>query len=365
MKIILFLYLISAIYNLYHQFRIVYLIRGFHKQKLTPKDILEPVSIIICAKNEQENISKNLDSILNQNYPQFEVIIVDDCSTDSTSTIVKEFQKDYPQLRLLQPENAPSNSKRNALKTGILTAKHEILLLTDADCKPLSKDWIKTMSTSLSSEKACVLGYSPYVNYPSYLNLIIQFETFQTAGLYLSRAIAGKAYMSVGRNVMYTKAFFLANENFENESHLTSGDDDLLIQNVKEESKITVNLNPKSFVLSQPKKTWKSWWNQKLRHYSTAPHYSNNSQIYLGLYHLSQALFWFGFLILIFSEYSKAVLFIVLISITIKSVFIGSYAKLLKVSKAVLFIWPILEASLLGLQLGLGINGRLKKQKTW
>ncbi|WP_317164157.1 glycosyltransferase [Psychroflexus aurantiacus] len=323
------------------------------------------MSVIICAKNEAENLSKHLEFVLNQNYPEFEVIVVDDASTDSTSEIIQKLQESYTTLKLIQLKQKESPSKRTALKTGVLASRFDHILLTDADCRPVSKDWISIMSSQLSNSRPCVLGYSPYLYCPSFLNFIIQFETLQTAVLYLSKAIENKAYMSVGRNAMYSKRLFLDSENFKNETHLTSGDDDMLIQNMKDLSGITVSLNADSFVLSQPKTDWKSWWRQKLRHYTTAYHYRSSHQLFLGLYHVSHALFWVSFLILLFSRFSGIALGVFAATLLIKSIFIGIYAKILKASKPVLFIWPILEACLLFLQLGLGIGGKFKKQQSW
>lgn len=365
MKFILLLFIISTLYILIQQFKIARLLSKHKSLSYNSKNTQSSVSVIICAKNEEKNLSTHLEFILDQNYSEFEVIVVDDFSTDSTSVIVKKFQKKYSNLKLIQLEGKSSQSKRLALKTGVLASSYDVVLLTDADCRPASKNWISTMNAQLSESKSCVLGFSPYVKLPSFLNFIIQFETLQTAGLYLSKALQNKAYMSVGRNVMYQKSLFLTSENFENEKHLTSGDDDLLIQNIKDKSKITVSLNPDSFVISQPKTTWSSWWKQKLRHYSTASHYKPSSQLFLGYYHAFHGLFWLSFLILNFSDLSRLGFSFFLIALVVRSVLLVNYAKVLKVSKSVLFIWPILEAYLLLLQLGLGINGKLKKQKTW
>ncbi|MBZ9627674.1 glycosyltransferase [Psychroflexus sp. CAK57W] len=365
MKFILLLFLISTLYILIQQFKTAYLFSEHKAYSSDSKKTQPPVSVVICARNEARNLSEHLEFILNQNYPQFEVIVVDDCSTDSTSEVVKQLQEKYAYLKLIQLQTKVSDSKRNALKTGIHASLHELILLTDADCRPISKDWISTMSSRLSTSKSCVLGYSPYIAYSSFLNFIIQFETLQTASLYISKAIENKAYMSVGRNVMYTKQLFFDNENFDNEKHLISGDDDMLIQNIEDSSKITVSLNADSFVLSQPKTNWKTWCKQKLRHYSTAYHYKSSSQLFLGLYHFFHALFWVSFLILVFGQFSDIAFGVYVLTILIRSILIRIYAKILKVSKPVLFIWPILEACLLLLQLGLGLISRLKKQQTW
>ena len=361
MKFILPLFIISIVL----QFKYFKRISNYKKTPSKPHQDKLPVSIIICAKNEEVNLSSSLEFILNQHYTTFEVVVVNDCSTDSTSEVIKTFQNNYSNLRLVQAQEKNSKSKRIALKLGVLKAKYDRILLTDADCKPTSKFWIQEINACLTKKFNCILGYSPYEYNSTFLNKIIQWETLQTGILYIYRAIEGKAYVSVGRNVIYKKSIFLESENFENEIDLTSGDDDLLIQNIKDKSKINLCLNPESFVLSQSKTTWKSWWKQKQRHYSIFPSYDKSSQIFLGGYYFSQFLFWSTFFILCLSKEWILALLIFGIVIIAKSLITVPFEKVFKVPKSVLWIWSTLEASLLILQMGIGINGIFQKQKSW
>jgi hypothetical protein len=181
----------------------------------------------------------------------------------------------------------------------------------------------------------------------------------------MSRAIVNQAYMSVGRNVMYSKSLFLESENFDNEKHLTSGDDDLLIQSINDKTQIDVNLDSKSFVISKPKTSFKSWWNQKLRHYSTSTHYKISNQLFLGFYHFSHGLFWLSSVVLLFSQFRVLALITIGLTLFIKSVFLQFFGRVFKISRIILCLWPILEVSLILLQFGLGLNGTFKKQNTW
>lgn len=364
---ILILFLISTLYVLFILLKTLwtlYVFKSKSKPSLQPH-AYAPVSVIICTKNEADNLSQHLDSILSQNHPCFEVIIIDDFSTDNTVEVVKQFQHDFHNLRLVYSKDKNCKSKRSALKQGVENAKYDIILLTDADSRPVSKHWIKIMTSQLSEDNNCVLGYSPYSFYPSFLNHIIQYETLQTAVLYFSMAIQHKAYMGVGRNIMYRKSTFLESENFTLEYHLTSGDDDLLVQKILEKSKITVCLHPDSFVLSKPKRRWASWWKQKQRHYSTANHYQFSHQMYLGAYHVFQLIFWISCIALIFSSYHVISLSIFILYLAISSLIWLYFAKLFKVSRSVIGIWPILGFSLLIFQTSMGMQSFFQKQTTW
>ena len=169
-----------------------------------------PVSIIICARNEEDNLKKNLPRILNQNYRSFEVIVVDDKSTDQTRNILDKINTSFRNLRVLHLAHKPAGSgKKPALAEGIKAAKHEILLFTDADCCPATDEWLNEMQRDIRGPIEIGLGYGPYKKRPGFLNTFIRYETFFTLLQYGSFALAGHPYMGVGRNLIYKKELFV------------------------------------------------------------------------------------------------------------------------------------------------------------
>src|SRR5690606_25703466 len=150
-----------------------------------------PVSIIICAHNEQENLKTYLPAILEQDYSNFEVIVVNDCSGDDTKWVLKDFTEKYAHLKVgeIKEHIQLKHSKKFALTMGIRGAQHTYLLMTDADCQPSSRLWLKEMASSFLENKEIVLGYSPYFKFPGFLNRLIRFETSHTAMSYLSYAL--------------------------------------------------------------------------------------------------------------------------------------------------------------------------------
>ena len=251
------------------------------------------VSVIIAARNEAENLEKHLPLILKQNYFNFEVIVVDDQSIDNTEEIVLKMISNYSHLKYFKINQNIKSSKKHALTKGIEIAKYDHLIFTDADCKPLSDNWLKTFQIYFNNQNSIVLGYSPYKQIDSRLNRIIRFETYQTALNYFGFAKLGLAYMGVGRNLGYTKSVFAHSNGFQAHQNMLSGDDDLLVNQVAGQFIISCCLEPESFVESKPKTTFKSWIDQKRRHYTTAPKYKLFHQLLLGFQFLVKFLFCF------------------------------------------------------------------------
>lgn len=254
-----------------------------YRQETPKKNTYPGVSVVICARNEAENLQHFLPRILAQDYENFEVIVVNDQSTDNSAAILLEFQKKYPILHFINESNKELPGKKSALSRGILAAKNEILLLTDADCFPNSSYWLQSMTMYLDTQTPIVLGYSPYRKENSLLNFFIQYETVYTATQYFSFALAGLPYMGVGRNLAYAKKIFKEQNGFQKHLHIASGDDDLFISQAAQRHRARINLRPASFVHSIPKKSWKSYYYQKCRHLSTASSYRPVHQVLLGL----------------------------------------------------------------------------------
>src|SRR5690606_4083744 len=162
-----------------------------------------PLSVIICARNEEQNLRENLPKILGQDYRQFEVILVNDFSEDETKWLLKELCTQYSRLKVVEiAEHVRlKHGKKFAVTLGIKAAQYEHLIFTDADCVPQSDRWLQHMARAFDGGEEIILVYSPYTRKPGFLNALIRFETFHTAMSYLSYALKGNAYMGVGRNL--------------------------------------------------------------------------------------------------------------------------------------------------------------------
>jgi glycosyltransferase involved in cell wall biosynthesis len=261
-----------------------------------------PVSVIICARNEEENLILNLPSVLEQDYPSFEVIIVNDCSEDNTEQVLAEFKQKYPHLRstIIKKDGSFRNGKKFAAAVGVKAAQHEWLLFTDADCRPDGAQWIASMSRRFVDKKDIVLGYGGYLAQKGYLNKWIRYDTCFIALQYFSFAKMGKAYMGVGRNLAYRKSLFFAHKGFAAHAHILSGDDDLFVNQAATRRNVAVTYIREAHTRSIPKKTFKDWIWQKRRHITTSKYYKSGQTFWLTLEPFSRVLMWGSFGVLMF-----------------------------------------------------------------
>jgi cellulose synthase/poly-beta-1,6-N-acetylglucosamine synthase-like glycosyltransferase len=272
----------------------------YQSSKIQTKNF-SPLSIIICARNEAANLRKNLPLWLSQDYPEFEIVVVNDNSTDETFDLLREWQIKEPKLkpRNIELESKVLAGKKFALTIGLKAASNPVVIVTDSDCFPATNQWLKLMRSKLYDEKEIVIGYAPYKEGSGFLNKCIRYETFYAAIQYISFAIAGNPYMGVGRNLLYKKSLFFEHNIFVKKPELLSGDDDLFINAVANKKNTSVQIDKSSFVFSEPKKTWHEWFIQKHRHLSTAKHYKKNHQFLLGLFSFTHILFYCTLILLI------------------------------------------------------------------
>ena len=335
-------------------------------QKITPKRI--PISVIVCAKNEEENVAKFIPLLAEQNYPDFEIVLIDDASSDTTLDIFEAFEKQYSNIRLVKVENNEAfwGNKKYALTLGIKAAKKEYLLFTDADCYPTSKEWINAMSSQFTMQKTIVLGYGGYEKIPnSLLNKIIRFETLLTAIQYFSWAKIGNPYMGVGRNLAYKKDEFFNVNGFINHIQVRSGDDDLFINEAATSKNTTIAYNPESFTYSKPKTTFKDWLIQKRRHIATANHYKKIDQLQLGVFYCSQLLFIILPIILLSFQFQWIlVLSLLFVRYLCAWLVVGFSAGKLK-EKDLKFWFPVVEILLIFTQINIFISNIFSKPVNW
>lgn len=367
MLVTIFCLFIATVFIQFLYYVVVFGKFSFAKPKnSTPKKI--PISVIVCAKNEAENVREFVPLLAQQEYPQFEIVLIDDASSDETLELLEEFEKKYSNIKLVKVENNEAfwGNKKFALTLGIKAAKYEYLLFTDADCYPTSTNWITQMSSQFTQQKTIVLGYGAYEKIAgSFLNKLIRFETLLTATQFFGWAKSGKPFMGVGRNMAYKREEFFKVRGFMDHMKIRSGDDDLFINQAATGSNTTTCYAADSFTYSKPKTTFKEWFIQKRRHVSTAGHYKAFDKFQLGLFYTSQ-LFFFCTAILLLAFQFQWMLVAGLIGFRYLFTWLtlGLAAGKLK-EKDVMYWYPIIEIVLIFTQLNVFITNTFSKPVHW
>ncbi|MFN4764485.1 glycosyltransferase [Gillisia sp. Q332] len=333
-----------------------------------PKKVDFPVSVIICAKNEAENLQQFIPSILNQDYPNFEIILINDASTDNTLEVMENFAAEDRRVKLVNVLNNEAfwGKKKYALTLGIKKAKNNRLLFTDADCAPVSDQWITSMASGFEDEKTIVLGYGGYFKQKnSFLNLLIRFETLLTAVQYFSYSKWGMSYMGVGRNLAYSSEEFYNQNGFATHLHLRSGDDDLFVNQAGTSKNTAICFNRESITRSVPKSNYKNWFLQKRRHSSTASYYKFQHKVLLGTFYSSQIMFWGLLVLLLILQISwPLVLGVLAFRLLLQYIVFWKSAKKLDEMDLV-WLFPVLELFLISSQFYIFISNIFSKPTHW
>lgn len=305
----LFLILLFSVFALSASVQLFYYLYFYMAVKLNKQVMSDgtrnPVSIIICARNESENLKNFLPSVLEQDYPEYEVIVVNDCSEDNSYIILGEFMVRYPHLKISTINKDPkfTHNKKFAQFIGIKAAKNDILLFTDADCKPESDQWLAMMSSHFNQKTSIVLGYGGYLREKGLLNKYIRYDSMAIAMQYLGMALKGVPYMGVGRNLAYRKTLFFENNGFGAHNHLISGDDDLFVNSNATGANTIVEFRTGAHTRSIPCSGFMQWAKQKKRHLTTAPYYKLRDKLLLIFEPLTRILFYTALIILLSFTY--------------------------------------------------------------
>lgn len=275
------------------------------KGKVEFNNELPPLSVIISARDEAENLRNFLSSVLEQDYPEFEVIVVNDSSFDDTEFVLDDYQKRFSNFRRTFVPDGTRNisTKKLALTLGVKAAKYDWLVFTDADCHPAGNQWLRSLARNFGKNTEIVLGYGAYQEEKSFLNSLITFDTLFNGLQYLGFALTGKPYMGVGRNMAYKKELFYSYKGFSSHAHLKSGDDDLMINRAANSINTQVECSPGGITWSVPKKSYKSWMLQKERHLSVSMYYKTISKTRLALEPVVRLLFYVSLILLIAFAY--------------------------------------------------------------
>lgn len=337
---------IAWLLQLYYQLGVYLKLYRFPVSSLQEEKNNPPLSVVICARNEEKNLSQFLPFVLEQDYPDFEVVVVNDCSSDDSEWLLKTFSEQYKHLNVVNIKEHPryKHGKKFAATIGIKAAKNNHLVFTDADCKPASSQWLRHMGNSFRQGIEIVLGYSPYFKKPGFLNKYIRFETFHTATSYLSYSLKGCAYMGVGRNMAYTKDLFFKGKGFASHMHIPSGDDDLFVNQNATKANTTICIHPEAQLWSEPKLSLGEYYLQKLRHHGASKAYKGVHKWMLTSQLLSAVFFYILLIVafFIYPQFWEFLLIAYLLRLLVQTIVYQPIMKKLQVLDIIAYL-PILD----------------------
>jgi len=340
--------------------------RNLRDSKVRPSKT--PVSLIVCSKNEAENLRRNIPKWLEQDYHDFQLVLINDASTDQTKDVIELFAAADKRITVVNVENNEAfwGSKKYALTLGIKRAKHKLLLFTDADCVPASRQWLQHMANEFVNNKELVLGYGAYRKIKgSFLNSLIRFETVFTALQYFGYAKWGRAYMGVGRNLAYTSDLFYEQSGFTNHMDVQSGDDDLFVNGASTAQNTVLCFHKDSFTISEPKTSFAAWRTQKRRHVHVANHYKKRDKFLLGLFYMSQMAFIALAIVMLITQWQWPIVAAIIgARYLINWIVVGKLAFKLN-EKDVAFLYPFYELFLIIFQLSIFSSNLIVKPRRW
>jgi len=264
--------------------------------KRRKKKVLQqvPVSVVMVVKDAASVLMKTLPRYLSQQYPEFQVVIVDDNSNDETRLLVKEFQLQYKNLKLVDLESAKTTirGRKFALSVGIRCADYDHLVFTDAECVPSSTHWLEKMASHFDGQRKIVIGYCTYEKRNNPFNRLLHFDTLQNAIQFFSLARVNSTYRGDGRNLAYTKDLFTAQRGFASHNHIAYGEEDIFISKASSKRNTAIETSPDSFTILQRAANRHYWKDHKEGLYFTRKFNTMRNRILLSTYDLSTLLFY-------------------------------------------------------------------------
>jgi len=274
-------------------------------QQVTAKRL--SVSVIVCAKNDAERVKELVPVLAAQNYPDFELVLIDNASSDDTLDIFEAFEKQYRNIRLVKVENNEAfwGNKKYALTLGMKAAGKDYLLFTDANCYPTAPDWITHMASQFTMSKTIVLGYSAYEKVKgSFLNKIIRFDAVHGATQRFAWAALGRPFTADGRNLAYKKDEFFKRNGYINHMNIRTGEDALFVNDAATKKNTTLCYTPESFTYTKARKTFKSWAKDKRKAAFTASFFKPFDRIQLKTFIFLQAAFFILLIVLLVLQFN-------------------------------------------------------------
>jgi len=328
-------------------FWIVFSKLAFYKAKQSADEQV-PVSVVVTAHNNYIDLRSNLPYLLEQDYPEFEIMVVNDNSTDGSDELLQDLSKQYNNLRIVDLKQQLNwfKGRKFPLSLGIKSAQYDLLLLTDITCRPQSKLWLHEMATAYNTGTEIILSYASF-HTGSKLNFWYRFSAFYDGLFYISMALAGIPFKGIGKNLSYKKQLFYRRKGFSSHYKIDVGDDELFINQTAKKSNTRVQISSNSKITHVKAFTISQWFKAEKSLLLIRKYFKTSSRILLSLFHSGTFLFYLSFiLLLVFGANWIVILSLFCLRLVSQMLIFGLAAKKLG-EKNLLLLSPLLEILLI------------------
>lgn len=281
-----------------------------------------PVSIIIVVQDVASVLLNTLPKLLNQNYPKFELVVVDNNSQDETKMLLLEYSHQFDNLKVVNLDSAVTSirGRKFALSMGIRCASYDHLLFTDAECCPTSNRWLESMASHFVQSKNIVLGYSTFEKKRNPFNRLLHFDSMLNAMQYFGHAIIKSTYRGDSKNIAFTKNLFYAQRGFASHNHICYGDEDIFISRAANDKNTDIEFSQDAITVLQGGAQHKYWLHHKEGLYYTRKFNTLKNRILLNGFDLVNLLFYVSLALAVVLSWKNVTLLTIVLSIVIVKV---------------------------------------------
>ena len=296
---------------------VIYARFSFLKKKKAVAIQNVPISIVMVVKDAASVLLKTLPKLLNQQYEDFEVVIVNDNSQDETQLLVVEYQQQYKNIKLVNLDTAVTTirGKKFALSMGIRCATYDHVIITDPECSPTSSHWLEKMTQNFVGQKRIVLGYSTYEKRNNLFNRLLHFDTLVNAVQYFSLARIHSTYRGDDKNMAFTKSLFDAQRGFASHNHISYGDEDIFISRAATKNNTAIEFSHDAVTVLQRGTNHRYWRDHKEGLYFTRKYNTFKNRLILNSYGVINFLFYVALVFAILITLNDLVLLCVTLGI--------------------------------------------------
>jgi len=338
---------------------------AFGRRRIENPDKL-PVSVIILVNNQYNDLRKNLPEILNQDYPDYEVVVVNENSEDGSEELLERFSEQYSHLKIVEMKQSLNwfKGRKFPLSIGIKSAKNEILLLTDIRCTPATSRWISEMVAAHDERTEIVLAYSTF-HTGSKINIWYRFVAFYDALLYLSMAKSGLAFKGIGRNLSYRRSLFFNHKGFSSHYRINTGDDELFVNKAATRSNVRVQTSPASMIHYTKPLSFAQWLTNENDRLSTRRHFKLRHRLVISLFTTSSFFFYALFAALLIVNINLQIVLLFFLLRFISQMIVFGFAQKKLTEKRLLLLSPVFEIFLMLIDAFIWLKLLFSKTNKW